>query len=471
MQITKESTGNLTATLCIELEKADYEEKVNEKLREYRKKMKMPGFREGKVPLGVVNKMYGKAILAEEINEIISESLASHLEKENISLMASPLPNKEKQQTIDFDTQDRFAFYFDIAMRPELDPELETLEGVTLYEIEADEEKTQEYLQHILRRYGDLQDVDQATDSSLVRCAITQVDESGQPVPEGIQTSNVLSVDKISDEEIRKEFVGAEKEKTIVMDPMKAFDNNLAEVSSLLSIQREEVPEEPTLFSFAIESIKDLQPAKLDEKLMAEVFPSDGITTEEEFMARIRQDIVASYAREAEYKMVNEALKLLSERTTVELPDEFLKRWLIEGDESGSITMEEVEEGYEEYSQHLKLTLLRNSLYKKYQLTLHEEDYFDYVKVMLNMEVPEKEEQLESYNSTVESIVSNIKSNEKQHEQIRDRIMEGKLTRLVVDKVPHQKKQTTTGEFDQMVVEEQKEKETTTTTPEDHEER
>jgi len=453
MQIKTENTGALTATICIELEKQDYAGVVEEKLKEYRRKMKMPGFREGRIPMGMVNKMYGKAVLAEEINKIISDALSNHLEEQNIQTIASPLPNREKQEMIDFDTQETFSFWFDIGLRPEVDPAPESLEGMVLYRVEPEEEKTQEYLDHILRRYGNLQDTELVEATSLVRCNISRLNESGDPADEGEPVNNIISVEKIADETIRNQFIGATSGKVVVMNPITAFGGNEAEVASLLTVKREELPEYNCDHSFTIDTIKTLVPATITAELMEEVFPADNITTEEEFLARIRQDITASYAREAEYKLANEALEAIRKNHPVDLPDEFLKRWIADNDEEGKFTPQELEEGYQEYSDHLRINILRNSLISKYNLFISDEDYYRYVMTALNMPLDGEDGDYIRRRETVNGIVENIRKDKKQNEKILDRIMEQKITALILEKVSYEVKSISTSGFDKLITE------------------
>jgi trigger factor len=457
MQITQENTGNLTATIRIELDKADYTGKVEEKLKSYRKKMKMPGFREGKVPLGVVNKMYGKAILAEEINTIISEALTNYLTDNEIKTIASPLPNREKQEMIDFDTQESFSFWFDLGLRPEINPELEALEPFEKFEIEPDEEKVEDYLQHILKRYGNLEEQDTIMAESVVQCDIAQLDPDGELLEDGITAEGSISIEKISSEDLRNQFIGNGTGTKVVMNPMAAFDHNVAEVSSLLNIQRDELPEPMGDFSFTVKTIKNLVPATLNEELMKEVFSSDEITTEEAFMDRIRKDIKDSYNHQAEQWFIGKAFDAVISGQEIELPDDFLKRWLMESDEEGKLTAMDLEEGYESYRDHLKFTLIRNSLMQKYEITLQQDDLVKYVGKVLNL-IAEGEEPDEQKMATINRVIEGILSDEKQSEKIQERIIEQKLSDVILEKAPSVQKTITSLAFDAMIKQEDEER-------------
>jgi trigger factor len=445
MNITQESTGDLTATVCIEIEKADYAEKVEKKLRDYRQKMKMPGFREGKVPLGVVNKMYGKAVLAEEINTMISEALENHLNENNVETLASPLPNMERQQPIDFDTQDRFSFFFDVALRPEVQVDLEGLEAIKRYEITPDTNQEDEYIASIRKSYGAFEEVEKADLTDLVKCEIDELNDAGETFNGGIHAEGTMSIEKMVDDGIRQQFIGAEPGTTIRMNPMTAYQNR-TEVASLLNIKSEELPEPLGNFDFKILSIKRHVPAEIDEKLLAEVFPNDNLQSEEELRVRVNQDIRASFAKESENKMYNDTIEALLAATPIDLPDEFLKRWLIESGEEKKTTPEDVAEHYDGYARQLRLAMIRNQIIVDYQLGVTEDDFYEYILKALGM--PSSDEgPTDVQKETVSSIMANIMKDKKQAEKIGDRIMEEKISGVILNKVPYQTEQITSEAF------------------------
>jgi trigger factor len=450
MNITRESTGNLTATIQIDIVKADYQQKLEEKLREYRKKMKMPGFREGKVPMGVVNKMYGKALLADVINTMVSESLENHLEESELGTLASPLHNMEKQQLIDFDTQEDFSFFFDIALRPEVHFDLDTLEGIDKYMIEPDEKSVEEYIAQIRKSFGTYEPAEKVSEEDMLHCEIDEVNDAGEKFNGGIHSHGHLLVEKISNGDIRKNFIGAGVGTVVRMNPMEAFGNR-AEVASLLNIKSEELHEPMNQFDFEITKIDRRIPADIDEKVLAEVFPNDHLQNEAELRERVKRDIADSYNKEAEMKMFNDTLDILMKTTDIPLPDDFMKRWLMENEEGEKSTKEDLEANYDSYASQLRIALLRNELIKKYQIRVNEEDMILYVVQALGMgnsmeELPEEQKQ------TVLSISGRILKDKKQAEKIGEQIMEKKISDVIRTHVPYAVKQVTSEEFKQIIL-------------------
>jgi trigger factor len=450
MNITQESTGALTATVCIEVEKGDYTVRVEEKLRDYRKKVKMPGFREGKVPMGMVQKMYGKAVLADEINNMISEALQNYLDENEIQVLASPLPNRDKQQPIDFDADELFRFYFDIAIRPELNLNLETIEGIKLYEVEPGEKEVEEYIAHIRNSYGSFEDVGVAEAEDLVYCEIDEVNDAGETFNGGIHSHGHLMITKIADEEVRKQFIGATKDTVIRMNPMDALKDR-TEVASLLNLKPEELQEPLNHFDFRVTNVRKHIPAAIDDKLLSEVFPSDNLQTEEDLRERVRKDIAASFKKNAEVKMFNDTLDQLLSTSSIELPDEFLKRWLLENNEDGKATPDEIENLYGGYADQLRIAMIRNHIIEDYKIDVKEEDFYRYIYKALGMPVDDDAEIDEQKKATVHSIMQNISKEKKQIDQIADRIIEEKIASLIISKVPYTKESITAEEFRNLV--------------------
>lgn len=451
MNISQESTGLLTTTVCIEVDKSDYQPKVDEKLREYRKKVKMPGFREGKVPVGVVNKMYGKAILVDEINNLISEALENYLNEQDIQTLASPLPNRDKQEQIDFDTQETFSFYFDLALRPEVKVDLGALENIRLYDIEADESKVDEYIAHIRKSFGKFEETDIVEENSLVSCDIVEINDAGEEFTGGINTTNVIAVDKIADKDTKEQFVGAQAGAVIVMNPLDAFGNK-TEVAAMLNMKPEDLQEPLNNFKFSINSIRRLEPADIDEKLLAEVFPRENLQSEEELRERVRKDITTSYAREAQTLMFNNTLEALLKTTDVNLPDDFLRRWLLESDEKGATTQNDIEENYDSYAQQLKTALIRNQLIEDYGIKVEEDDYYSYIFKMMGIDQSEPELD-EARKMSVQQIIDNISKDKKQMDRVTERILEEKVAAVITENVPYIKESVTADAFSELIKE------------------
>ena len=197
MLITKENTGTLTATLKIEIVEADYSEKVEKQLQDYRRKANIPGFRVGKVPMGIVKKMYEKAVIGEEINTMLSEKIGEYLMEEKIDVIGNPLPNLEKTGTIDLDHMKDFTYYFDLGLKPEVNITLDDSIEVEYTKIKVEESQVDEYIADVLKRNGTTVDVEEVEEGDLMKCDFAELDEEGNILEGGIQNSASLSLEEI----------------------------------------------------------------------------------------------------------------------------------------------------------------------------------------------------------------------------------------------------------------------------------
>ena len=209
MNITRENIDDLNAVLKVKIEKADYEEKVENVLKDYRKKANIKGFRPGMVPIGLVKKMYGKAVQIDEINKVVTENIQKYLTDEKIEILGDPLPKADEQEKIDFDTQEDFTFSFELGLAPVIELKLSKKNKVTQYEIIIDEKMKNDYLENYTRRYGELRKADVTEEKDVLKGKIEAIDKDGNLIPEGPSVEETsLGIDIIKDKKIKKQFIG-----------------------------------------------------------------------------------------------------------------------------------------------------------------------------------------------------------------------------------------------------------------------
>jgi len=237
MNVTQEKIDDLNSLLTVKVEENDYTERVENVLKDYRKKASVPGFRPGKVPMGMIRKMYGKAIMVEEVNKIISESISKHIVEEKLSLLGEPLPS-EKQKTIDFDNDKDYEFAFDLGHAPEFELSLTQRDKLTYYQIKVDEKRIETSMENYAQRYGNIESVDTVNEKEVIRGELVELDKEGKVLEGGIKNENAsISYEFIKDEVIKKKFAGANKNQIISFNPKKAFENE-TEIASLLKLKK-----------------------------------------------------------------------------------------------------------------------------------------------------------------------------------------------------------------------------------------
>lgn len=378
MQITQTELKNLTATLTITIEPADYQEDVQKELKQVRQKAQMPGFRPGMVPAGLVKKMYGKGILADVLNKKVGESLQKHIEDNKLAILGEPLPNNELTPAIDMDTQDTFTFAFDIAVAPEFDAKLNGKNKLTEYEIEVTDEMVENQVKSYTERFGEYTQAEEVAEGDLVKGLCKEVD--GEIVKEGA----ILNPQYMKQKTQAKKFMGAKKGAVITFNPTKAFGSEV-EVSSLLGITKEQATELKSDFTFEIQEITRHTAAAIDGELFAKVYGENNVKDEADFRAKVKAEIVANMAEDSKYKFGIDAKEaIMKKMEKVEFPVDFLKRWVLATNEK--MTEEQLEKDFPQMINELKWHLAKDQLMKEFNVDVQKEDVEAYAKEVAKMQ-------------------------------------------------------------------------------------
>ena len=374
MDTSLTNVDSVNAVIKIEVKKADYQPKVDEAIKNFRKKANVPGFRPGTVPTGMVKKMYGKSLMAEEINKLVGESLYNYIQENKLNVLGEPLPNIEQQQQIDFATESDYDFYFDIALAPEIKLSLTKKDKINYYKIAVDEEMVDKQIASYKANFGKYETVEEgAKATDLLKGEVVELD-NGQPKEGGIKVeSAVLMASYMKDEEEQAKFVDAKKDAVVVFNPGKAYDGNETEISSFLHIQKDEVEAIAPEFQFTIKEVTRYKEADLDQELFDKVFGANTVTTEPDFRAKVREAISSQLAPDSDYKFLLDVRQLLEKKAgDMEFPDAFLKRWLLTTNTEK--TPETIEEEYPKIIEDLKFHLIKEQIVKDNDLKIEEQD-------------------------------------------------------------------------------------------------
>lgn len=449
MNITRENIDELNATLTISVEKADYEATVNDVLKNYRKKANMPGFRPGMVPAGLIKKMYGKAALAEEVNKIISKSLNEYIHAENLNILGEPLPNEEKQTVIDWDNQSDFSFVYDIGMAPTIEVALGKEVTMPYYSIVADDEMVGKQMDAYAGRLGENKVVDNVEGKDTVRGTFVQLDEAGNELENGIKAEKVvIAIDIMKDEEIKASLIGKMAGDVVVFDPVKAYDNK-HEVGHMLNISHEEAETLSGNFSFTIEEVLRFEKAELTPDLYSKIFGEDsGITTEEEFKARVKSEIEENFVYSSDYKFSIDSRDALINSIQFDLPKAFLRRWIKITNEK--MTDEQIDGDFDNFMLDLKWQLIKDRIVKDNELKITEEDVRALAKEMAAMQFRQYglnnvgDEHLENY-------ANHMLEKEEERRKLVTKKQEDVILATIKNKVNLDMKEITYDEFNKML--------------------
>jgi len=380
MNISQENTDKLNAILNVKVEEADYAERVEKVLKDYRRQAKVDGFRPGMVPMGIIKKMYHTPVLVDEVNKLVSESIFNYLKDEHVNILGEPLPHKDDEQRFDFEKDTEFEFKFDLGLAPELSLEVVAKDKVALYKIKVDKKQQDEYKEQLLQRFGEFKAVDKAGNDELIKGSLIKVDKEGNEIENGIHVDNIsMSLEMMKDDDQKVLFSGAAGGDQVVFDVKKAFPND-TELASLLRIDKTEVAMLEGTFKCFIDEVNKFERAELGQEFYDKVYGEGEVKTEEEFTKRITEEIALNYERESEYRFMVDAREALIKKAKIDLPVEFLKRWMVETNEQ--ITEEQVAEDFEKYEDDFRWQLIKEHLLKQQDIKVTEEEALEAAKGM-----------------------------------------------------------------------------------------
>jgi len=447
MDITRENIDDLNAVLKVKVAKADYAGKVETVLKDYRKKANIKGFRPGMVPIGLIRKMYGTAVKIDEINKSVSDSIRKYLTDESLDILGDPLPKSDENETINFETQDDFSFSFELGLAPAVELGLSTKNKVSAFIIAIDEKMKNDYASNYARRFGEFRKEEVTEEKDILKGRITAIDNEGNPAAEGISVEeSTLAVDIIRDEEIRKSFIGTKVNDFIDFDIKKAFPNE-NEISGLLKIKKEETGSIEGNFRFTIAEITRFHPAEINQDLFNRIYGEGVVNSEEEFMNKITEEITASMKRESDHKLMQDLKKLAIEKTEMNFPEDFLKKWLLKVNDK--TTSEEIEKEFESFRNDLKWQLIRNKVAKDNDLKITEEELQKEAEKITRFQF----QQYGLFYATDEQISNYAKETLKREDdakRIADRILEEKAIELLKGHVKIEEKSVTVEEFNKL---------------------
>ncbi len=448
MNITKEMKGDLNAILKVEVKKDDYKQQLDDKLKEYKKNARIDGFRPGMVPMGMIRRMYRKPLLLEEINKLVSESLTKYIREQELNILGEPLPNKEMQETPDFDNQEDFEFVFDIAIAPEPDVDITKSDKLPYYEIDVDDEMLDKYAESYAGRFGESVEVQEVEENDIIRADLTQVNEGGDLIEDGITVQDsTLSISVIKDEEIKKAFLGSKPGDIFTIDLRKAYPND-TELSKILKTEKEIIENKPLHFQITIESISRWEKAEINQELFDKAFGEGEVKSEEEFRERIAKEISFHYRRQSDYKLLMDMRDKLMKKSEFDLPEDFLKRWLLESNEK-KITEEQLEKEFPEFLKGLRWQLIQDRIINKFELKVEKEEVEELAKNHIKMQFRQYgmgdigEEHLENY-------ASELLKKEDERRNLYEQKYQEKIIELVKEKASLNTKKLKEEEFAKM---------------------
>lgn len=389
MNISLEKTDAVTAKLTVNLEKADYANDVEKSLKKIKQKANMPGFRPGNVPMGLVKKMYGDEVKAEEVNKKMSEAVNNYIKEQKLRLVVDPQMS-DNQEKLDITKDDDFTFSFDLGLAPEMEIELSSKDKIDYYDIEVDDKMINSSVDGYRRQGGKYLDVEAyGDDNDLLRGSLTELDENGAAKEGGIALESVSLMPRFfSDDASKEQFKNEAKVNAdVVFSPATAYKDNEVEISSLLKIKKEEVADHKGNFTFHVASISRFEMAEVNQELFDNIYGKDTIKSEDEFRARIKSEIEGAYVRDSDYKFLVDVRQYVSDKLgEVKFPEELLKKYLLQ-----NLQKEEDKKNIDnvlvEYVKDLKWSLIRTQLAEKQGVKIDDAAIKETAKEMVQIQM------------------------------------------------------------------------------------
>ena len=446
MNVKFENVSKVQGLLTVSMEKADYQENVDKALKDARKKVQMPGFRPGMVPMSLVQKMYGKSIKADEINKLLQEKVFGYIKDNKIDMLGEPLPNEEKEAGMSLD-DDNQTFYFDIALAPQFDAQIGKDDAVTYYEIKVTPEMVDNQVKAYTQQNGHYEQVDAYQDKDVVKGQLVELNADGTAKEGGIVVEGAtLMPEYIKAAAQKKLFAKAKKGDVIKFNPSKAYEGNAIEISSLLNKKKEEVEGITADFSLTIQDITRFVESELNQEVFDRVFGKDAVKDEAGFRAKVEETLAQSFVPDSDYKFLLDVRAYLMEKVgKLEYAEDLLKRIM----KANKPDAQDDEATFQRSLEELTWHLIQEKLVEKYSIKVEDAD----IKAMAREATRAQFAQYGMMNIPDELLDNYSKEMLKKRETVDglvNRAIESKLTAALKKEVKLKNKKVTVDEFNKL---------------------
>lgn len=434
MNITKEQIDELNAVVKVAVTKDDYRDKVDKILKDYRKQANIPGFRKGQVPMGLIKKQYGKAVLVDEVNKLIQDNLNKYLTEEKLDVLGNPLP--KQQDGFDWDKEE-FDFEFELGLAPNFDVPLKTKKAITHYHIVADKKTVDEQVERIQKQYGKL----------VSKTEVSKKDEvTGTFKNEGEEIDNktTLEFNMLKSKKAIDSLVGKKVGDVVTLKTKGLFkeDNFL---TSVLGVSADKAKKLNVEVLFTIEEVNERAPANLDQELFDKLFGPDAIKSEKELKARIKEDSEKQFEQQSDQKLLNDVTEYFIENTKFDLPTGFLTKWIQMTGEN-PLTEEQASEEFEKSEKGLRYQLIEGKVIKDNDVQIQFDELKEFAKGFIKSQMAQYG-QLNPAEEELDNIAARVMSNQDEVKRLSEQLMSQKLLTLYKEKANLKTKEVTYENF------------------------
>lgn len=442
MEINQNNIDNLNATLEIKVSPEDYSEKFEAALKKYRKQVNLPGFRPGKVPMGLVKKQYGRSILAEEIYGILDAGINDHIQTNELKVLGRPMPSEDKEVEGDWDNPGDFAFTYEIGLSPSVEVKVGK-KAMEYLQIEVSDEMVADQIKDMTRRYGSLETPEESADQDMMMVSLVELDDKGEIKEGGIMNDATIGLEFIEDKKTKKALTGMKTGMTADVDPHKIAKNH-DDLGRILGISHEEVHDLKSNFKLTVNDVKRLIPAELNEELFKKAFPTEEIADEASFKDKIKADLENMFKADAENLFRRKFAKQLIEDINPALPDAFLKKWIKMANEK-PLSEEQLEADYPNYAENLKWQLIQNQVIEDEKLEVTAEELKEHAGKYIERNYKQYGMTLDA--EQLDSMVTSTIANAEERQRLFETLYEHKVVDALKEKAKIKEKKVSYEKF------------------------
>jgi trigger factor len=441
MNITKENIDVLNAVVTIEVGPADYEKRVEDAIKKAQRQASLPGFRPGKVPTGMIKKMYGKSVLADELNKILNDSINNYIVENKIEILGNPLPKSDEH--VDWENGKDFIFKYDLGLAPAFEVEVSDKTAFTYEVVKIDNDLIDKYVKDVRKNYGKPTNPEIAEERDVVFVDINELDETGAIKAGGIFKSTSIGIDRLKNEVAKQKLIGAKKEDKIIINCKDLYAEPV-ELSISLGIDKELAETLTCNLQLSVKNIARMDDAELNKELFTKVYGDSSIKTEEEFRNKVKEELASMFAQDSDRKFFTEVEKTLVDTINPALPEDFLKRWLMAVNDK-PVTMEQLNAEFDAWGRSMKWKLIENKIIKGNNLSVTAEEATEEAKRFVRShfarygQIPEEQE--------VEKTAISILQKDKEAEKIYENLYYTKILGLFKSKYKLNNKELSYNEF------------------------
>lgn len=434
MNITRNNVDALNAVVTVEVSKSDYAEKVQKTLADYRKNAAIPGFRKGAVPMSLIQKQYGKAVLLDEVNKLLQDNLNKYLVEEKLDILGNPLP--KVTEDFNWDVED-YKFEFELGLTPEFNVDLAAKNDLLQYKIVADDKMLNDQIARIQKQYGKLIAKDTVEEGNDVSGIFANEEK-------GINNRTTLSLDVFTDKKTAKLFIGKKVGDVVSLQTKGLFDDD-HKLMDFLAVGHDDVHGLDIEVTFTIDEVTTHEPATLDQELFDKLFGPKVITSVDELKAKIKEDAEKQFAQQADQKFLNDVTEFLIANTKFDLPAQFLKKWIQTAGEN-PLSPEDAEAEYAKSENGLRYQLIEGKIIAENNLQITFEDLKSYTSEVIKKQMAQFG-QMNPTDEDVQGIVARVMSNQDEVRRLSEQVMNEKMLNLFKDKVKAKSKEVSYDDF------------------------